>query len=89
MSPETVPISVAEKETTPVSLFERYGDEVVTFKGVTGPISALIELCPVPKDQMDPQKVEEWTANILVESGVDVPQELMPEVADEAKENLN
>jgi len=39
----------------------------------------LIALCPVPVSEMDPQKKEEWTADILVEAGVTIPEEHITE----------
>lgn len=65
------------------SLFERYRGQEVTYKGVTGTLESLIQLCPVPHEEMDPQRIEVWSANILRESGIELPPEL-----DEAKKKL-
>lgn len=51
------------------TLLDIYSDRVVTFKGITAPLGALVKLCPVPAEEMDPQKVNNWTANIIVETG--------------------
>ncbi|HSX27196.1 MAG TPA: hypothetical protein VLG25_00245 [Patescibacteria group bacterium] len=61
------------------SLFESNLDRVVTIKGVTGPIGSLIRLCPVPESEMDPERKEQWTADILIEAGEDVSNMSMSE----------
>lgn len=78
---ETFPIN--ETDLVNPSLFELYRDQEVTIRGVTGKMGDLIKLCPVPESEMSPQSKEEWTANILIESGVDIPDENVSETTKE------
>lgn len=74
--PRTAVVEANGVSATP--LFEHYAERTITYMGITAPLGALINLCPVPKDQMEPGKIESWTANILTQAGVEIPQELMP-----------
>ena len=58
-----------------MTMFEVYADRVVTVKGVTGKIGDLIALCPKPLDEMTPDSINDWTADILVQSGYELPDE--------------
>lgn len=66
---------VPEADMAQLSLMEQYGEQVVTFRGVTAPLNALVNLCPIPKDQMELEKIEEFASNILQESGFDISRE--------------
>lgn len=59
-----------------INLLDIYGNHEVTFKGITAPLNNLVALCPVPKDEMDTQKINNWTANILIESGQELPESI-------------
>lgn len=52
-------------------LVEQYGDTIVTIRGVTGTLSALSGLCPVPEAERSAESNETWAGNILTEAGVD------------------
>ena len=60
------------------SLFDSFAEQQVTIKGVSGRLSDLIALCPVREDETDPLKKDEWTLNILTESGVAVRDDQIP-----------
>lgn len=83
------PVPAAVEAIAEASLFEQYADEVITFRGVTAPLGALINLCPVPKDQMDPARVEAWTADILTQAGVEIQPNYLPDPALESKKKLS
>lgn len=60
-----------------ITMFEVYADRVVTVKGVTGKIGDLIALCPKPLEEMTPDSINDWTADILTQSGYELPEELV------------
>lgn len=65
------------------SLLEMHAETMVEFRGVKAPLGVLINLCPVPKEDMDPAKIETWAHNILTEAGIEV--ELPPTVAEQTR----
>ncbi|HSX36640.1 MAG TPA: hypothetical protein VLG13_00760 [Patescibacteria group bacterium] len=69
---QAVLAGASEHVAAELSLLDRFSDEVVTFRGVTAPLGTLVNLCPIPKDQMQPEKVEEYASKILQESGFDM-----------------
>ncbi|MBA2279130.1 hypothetical protein H0V99_01670 [Candidatus Saccharibacteria bacterium] len=75
MSQEVFTPHINEIEQNP-TLIDHYAERVVTFRGVTAPLGVLINLCPVSKEAMDPEKINEWTENILEASGIDYKAEL-------------
>lgn len=76
-------VATAEATAPLIPLFDRYASQVVEIRGVTGPLSALIKLCPVREDEMDPGKKEQWTADTLIEAGVEIdPEHVSPEIVE-------
>lgn len=63
-----------------INLLDMYGDTQVTFKGVTGNIRDLISLCPKDLKDMEPDQINSWTADILTQSGHELPDEILARV---------
>ncbi len=55
---------------------DKYGDQVVTFRGMTGTISDLAEKgCPIDLTNVEPEKIERYTINIMNSSGAEIDPE--------------
>lgn len=64
-------------------LIDVFAEQEVEFRGLKAPLSTLVDLCPVPADQRDPEKMQQWTRGILEASGID--QEMQQAAIEEAQ----
>ncbi len=74
-----------------VDLVERYGDRMVEHQklGVRLPLSQMIDACPIPEDQRDQSKHNEYAARFLLESGHELQEDEVPQsVLDQYQERL-
>ncbi len=58
-----------------ISLFARHGDTVVNMRGVSGKLKDIAKFCPRDLSEEPPEKVHNWTVNILTESGHELSEE--------------
>lgn len=56
-------------------LFDQFAETQVTIFGITGTMQDLLVLCPVPADQLTPETIDHFAANVLQEAGIEVPPE--------------
>ena len=55
---------------------DKYGNQVVTFRGMTGTITELAEKgCPIDLTNVGPEKIERYTINIMNSSGAEIDPE--------------
>ncbi len=55
---------------------DKYGNQVVTFRGMTGTITELAEKgCPIDLTNVGPEKIERYTINIMNSSGAEINPE--------------
>jgi hypothetical protein len=67
------------------SLFEEHANTEVSLYGLTGKLSELAELCPVPESERTTQAWDRFAARVLQEAGVEIAEEFTYLLEEEAR----
>lgn len=71
-------------EQAQASFYEQHAEEVVTYRGFTAPLEALVKLCPIDLSEKSQDQIDLYAGKILAEAGAIDQTEL-----DELKKKLN
>lgn len=71
-------------ELTETSFYEQHAESVITYRGFTAPLEALVKLCPIDLSEKSQAQLDEYAAKIMVEAGAIDQREF-----EELKKKLN